>query len=185
MADAPQTVRPIRVFVSSPGDVQEERDVLDEVVTRINRTQGNDQGVRLEIWKWEDAVPQVGPKAQDVIDAQTPGYDIYLGIMAYRFGSPTGRYGSGTEKEFKDAVKEWAWLACTGSMPERVPPEPEDYRESIPDSLRDRLPILVKLREFWEHLPHDAGDRLPLDRFQEALSAWLTKTKPAGLSLPG
>ena len=87
MADA---VRLIRVFVSSPSDVAEERAVLEEVVDRINRTQGQEHGVRLEIWKWEDAVPQIGPKAQDVIDAQTPNYDIYLGIMANRFGSPTG-----------------------------------------------------------------------------------------------
>lgn len=107
MADAPQSVKVIRVFVSSPGDVADERAVLDEVTDRINRTQGREHGVRLEVWKWEDTVPQIGPKAQDVIDAQTPSYDIYLGIMAHRFGSPTGRYGSGTEKEFKDALKQW------------------------------------------------------------------------------
>ena len=27
--------------------------------------------------------------------------------MASRFGNPTGRYGSGTEKEFKDALRQW------------------------------------------------------------------------------
>ena len=42
-----------------------------------------------------------------MIDAQTPVYDIYLGIMATRFGTPTGRYGSGTEQEFKAALRQW------------------------------------------------------------------------------
>ena len=57
------TVQLIRVFVSSPGDVAEERRLLDEVVDRINRTDGRAQGVRLELWKWEDdAVPRIGPR---------------------------------------------------------------------------------------------------------------------------
>jgi Domain of unknown function (DUF4062) len=105
----PETVRIIRVFVSSPGDVQAERDVLDEVVASINRTEGQAHGVRLELFKWEENVtPQIGPKPQQVVDAQTPAdYDIYLGIMSTRFGTPTGGYGSGTEKEFKDALKKW------------------------------------------------------------------------------
>ena len=105
---AAPTVRVIRVFVSSPGDVAAERGVLDEVVQRINGTDGQARGVRLEVWKWEqDVVPQIGPRLQEVVDAQTPPYDIYLGILSTRFGTPAGRYGSGTEKEFRDALRKW------------------------------------------------------------------------------
>jgi hypothetical protein len=109
MTQHPETARIIRVFVSSPSDVAAERGVLDEVVQRINRTDGRERNVRLEVWKWETGVvTQIGPKPQDVIDAQMPvHYDIYLGIMKHRFGTPTGRYGSGTEKEFQDALKCW------------------------------------------------------------------------------
>jgi hypothetical protein len=103
-----KTVRIIRVFVSSPSDVQEERTVLDEVIGSINRTDGQAHGFRLELFKWEEnVVPQIGPKPQQVVDSQTPLYDIYLGIMSTRFGTPTGRYGSGTEKEFRDALGHW------------------------------------------------------------------------------
>ncbi|MCY2986277.1 MAG: SUMF1/EgtB/PvdO family nonheme iron enzyme [Planctomycetota bacterium] len=110
---ANSTVQLIRVFVSSPSDVAEERDVLDEVVQRINNTAGQALGARLELWKWEDhAVPQIGPRTKAVVDAQTPAdYDIYLGLLAHRFGTPTGRYGSGTEKEFRDALKRWGQTA--------------------------------------------------------------------------
>ena len=101
-------VRLIRVFVSSPGDVAAEREVLDEVAASINQTDGQAGGFRLELFKWENSVtPQIGPKPQQVVDAQTPEYDVYIGIMSTRFGTPTGRYGSGTEKEFKDALKKW------------------------------------------------------------------------------
>ena len=102
----PNTVRLIRVFVSSPGDVAEERKALDHVVASINRTDGQTRGVRLELFRWEqDVVPRIGPPPQQVVDDQTPAYDIYIGIMSTRFDTPTGRHGSGTEKEFKDALK--------------------------------------------------------------------------------
>lgn len=108
MSSAFETVRIIRVFVSSPGDVAAERAVMDELVESINRTDGKTHRVRLELFRWEDdVVPQIGPKSQQVVDSQTPAYDIYLGIMSTRFGTPTDRYGSGAEKEFKDALKQW------------------------------------------------------------------------------
>ena len=98
----PPSVRIIRVFVSSPGDVQAERGVLAEAVASINRTEGEAHGVQLQLLKWEDDVtPQIGPLPQQVIDAQLPPYEIYLGIMSTRFGS------GGTEQEFRDALQKW------------------------------------------------------------------------------
>ena len=103
-------VRIVRVFVSSPGDCEAERVVLDEVVQRINETPPT-AGVRVELFKWErNVAPQIGPPAQKVVDDQTPACGIYLGIMRHRFGTPTGKHGSGTEKEFRDSLKRWAKL---------------------------------------------------------------------------
>lgn len=108
MSGGSETVRMVRVFVSSPGDVAEEREVMKEVVDGINRSDGRAGGFRLELFRWEDdVVPQIGPKPQQVVDSQTPVYDIYVGILKHRFGTPTGRHGSGTEKEFRDALKRW------------------------------------------------------------------------------
>ncbi len=104
----PDTVRLIRIFVSSPGDVAEERAVLVEAIQRVNGTTGQTHGVRLELWKWErNVVPRIGPPPQAVVDAQTPAYDVYLGIMSSRFGTPTDTHGSGTEKELRDAAQRW------------------------------------------------------------------------------
>ena len=111
MANKPELARIIRVFVSSPGDVREERRLLDEVVAGINDTDGITRSLRLELFRWEnDVVPRIGPPPQDVVDDQSPRCDIYLGIMASRFGTPTGEHGSGTEKEFRDALEKWG--AC-------------------------------------------------------------------------
>ena len=62
MPVTPESVRLVRVFVSSPGDVAEERAVLDEVMAAINRTDGQAGGFRLELFRWEeDVAPQIGP----------------------------------------------------------------------------------------------------------------------------
>ena len=75
--------------MSSPGDVSAERDVLDEVVGRINNSDGRERGARLVLFKWEaQVIPRLGPPPQRVVDEQTPQYDVYLGIMSARFGTP-------------------------------------------------------------------------------------------------
>lgn len=108
MSTEPETARILRVFVSSPSDVAEERAALDEVVAAVNRTDGAALGFRRDLVKWETNItPQLGPRPQQVVDEQTPVYDIYVGILKHRFGTKTGRYGSGTEKEFRDALRRW------------------------------------------------------------------------------
>lgn len=133
----PDTVRLIRIFVSSPGDVAEERAVLDEAIQRINGTQGQTHGVRLELWKWEwQVVPQIGPRPQAVVDAQTQAYDLYLGIMSSRFGTPTDTHGSGTEKEFRDAAKRWGkvgrpWILFYFDDKPTLSSEPADVQQYL------------------------------------------------------
>lgn len=95
----------IRIFVSSPGDCESERKVLEEVVTRINESEGERTGRTLRLFKWEaDVVPRIGMAPQGVVDDQTPLCDIYLGIMSSRFGGDETRE-SGTKAEFDQALK--------------------------------------------------------------------------------
>ena len=132
-----ETVRLIRVFVSSPGDVEPECNVLGEVVDSINQTDGQGSQFRLELFRWEDGVtPQIGPTPQQVVDSQTPAYEIYIGIMSTRFGTPTGRSGSGTEKEFKDALKNWRvagapWIAFYFDDQPRLSANPGDVEQYL------------------------------------------------------
>jgi hypothetical protein len=75
MAAQQESVRLIRIFASSPGDVAQERKTLDDVIGAINEVQGRQSGVRLEAWKWEDqVVPQIGPSPQTVVDTQLPPF---------------------------------------------------------------------------------------------------------------
>lgn len=95
----------LEVFVASPGDVADERQILEDVVSEFNITWGDKHQVRLELLKWEThSRPGFGQDGQDVVNNQIGDtYDIFLGIMWGRFGSPTKHAESGTEEEFNRA----------------------------------------------------------------------------------
>jgi hypothetical protein len=103
----------IRIFVASPGDVHSERDQLGQVVRELNSTLAAlvpELGLVVELVRWEtDAHPGLGTDAQDVVNRQLPisEYDIFIGIIWRRFGTPTKRAGSGTEEEFRIAHDSW------------------------------------------------------------------------------
>lgn len=102
--------RPIRVFVASPGDVQEERDALSKLIAQVNQTSSviaPEKEISLEVVRWEtNAYPSAG-RPQAVINEQIGEYDIFVGIMWTRFGTSTGMAESGTEEEFNLAYESW------------------------------------------------------------------------------
>lgn len=92
----------ISVFVASPSDVTEERDKLESVINEINGTLSRRIGVRLDLIRYEREVPPgLGEDPQSVINENIPqDYDIFIGILWHRMGTPTNRSGSGTLEEF-------------------------------------------------------------------------------------
>ena len=114
----PKQIIEYRVFVASPGDVQEERSILEEVVKELNLTVNKERGIKLELLKWEThTYPAFGIDGQDVINKQIEeDYDIFIGIMHGRFGTPTKRAESGTYEEFELAYKRWQKKASSISI---------------------------------------------------------------------
>lgn len=104
-----EQVTKLKVFVASPGDVTEERGILKEVIEELNHGVAAKIGLVLQYVGWDtDAWAGIGEDAQDVINQQIGSYDIFIGIMWKRFGTPTNRAGSGTEEEFEQAYKLWS-----------------------------------------------------------------------------
>lgn len=105
-------LRRIRIFVSSPGDLSDERDQCSTVVQELNTTLRvlmPERGVELELIRWETHThPDLTGAPQQVVDDQIEiDYDIFVGMMWTRFGTPTSRAGSGTEHEFRAAYAGW------------------------------------------------------------------------------
>lgn len=102
----PQTIKKYRIFVASPSDVKEEREAIEEVIVELNSTYGNRLNLIFELIKWEThSAPAISKtQTQDIIDSDIGcDYDLFIGILWKRFGTPTSGFNSGTEQEFHKA----------------------------------------------------------------------------------
>lgn len=69
----PRSEEVLSIFLASPSDVTEERSRAADVVFEWNRAWSRNLGMRLELLRWEDdAYPDIGEDAQDVINHQIP-----------------------------------------------------------------------------------------------------------------
>lgn len=102
-----QTITLYKVFVASPSDVNEERGILDEIINELNLTLPKKNNIRLELLKWEThANPDIGESPQQIINEDIGNdYDIFIGILWSKFGTPTPNYLSGTQEEFFRALQ--------------------------------------------------------------------------------
>ena len=112
----PREITQLKVFVSCPGDVETEKQRVQVVCDEINQDHSDRCNVSLIMCEWRSSViPQFGPRIQQIINDQIGEYDVFIGIMWGRFGTPPGAknphtsedYESGTEEEFQLAYDRW------------------------------------------------------------------------------
>jgi len=103
-----ENLKVYKCFISSPDDCATEREISEKVVEKLNNGIAKHLGLKFETFKWEkDVLPDMGENGQEIIDESVDesNYDIFIGIMAYRFGTPTKIAGSGTEHEYIKALE--------------------------------------------------------------------------------
>ena len=113
------TVRKLRVFIASPSDLTLERDCLSEVVLTLNQDGGaaDERALSLELADWRTHAAPVSGRPENAIleDVPVNSWDIFIGLLWHKFGTPPGRadtspeesFESGTEEEFKRAYQSW------------------------------------------------------------------------------
>jgi hypothetical protein len=110
-----ENYRKVRVFVASPSDVAGERAKVETVNTLLKRL-ADHVGVHLEVVDWRHVVPNMGRPQQVIFDQLQPTtWDVFIGILWHRFGTPPGainpiiqqEYQAGTEEEFVTAYRLW------------------------------------------------------------------------------
>ena len=141
----------LRVFVASPNDVDAEREVVSNAAAELNRGLGEVLGIRIEIISWEThTYPQIGSDPQAVVNEQIgENYDVFIGILWARFGSPTPRFGSGTLEEFERAKQRFETDPSSVSVMFYFKEEPLSPNDIDPDQLS-------KVKEFRENLSKNA-----------------------------
>lgn len=105
----PKNITELVVFISSPEDLAAERQVIKSAIEETNPVLRDTLGVQLRSIVWtDDVVPGIGSNAQAVVSSQVDNkYDIYIGLLGSRFGTPTAHAGSGTEEEFDTACQKY------------------------------------------------------------------------------
>ena len=102
----PTTRKILRVFLASPGDLQDERQAIRRVVDEFNETWADDRGYSVELLGWEDTVAGYG-RPQHLINQDVDRCDHFLGMIWKRWGTPPdhdGPYSSGFQEEYARAI---------------------------------------------------------------------------------
>ena len=146
----PKTELVVSVFISSPSDVGPEREVLENLIRELNGTWSRTLGLRLDPIRWEtDARPAFGSDPQAVLNEQLPDdYDVVIGILWGKIGTPTPRADSGTMEEFerafrrhrtdRDSVELMIYFKDAGIPPSKVDPAQLEKVNSFRASLGDK-----------------------------------------------
>ena len=103
-----------RVFISSPGDVAEERQLASRVISRLNREFGGDLEISAFFWEHEPLLAS-GPYQGQIDQILRPSEcDAVVCVLWSRLGTRLPAdyrradgsfYDSGTEVEFEDAIE--------------------------------------------------------------------------------
>lgn len=99
------TRRIIKVFLASPGDLDEERKAAKSIVDEFNSQLADALGYQVELVGWEDTLLGVG-RPQAIINRDLDGCDLFIGMLWKRWGTPPGDgpYTSGFEEEFNQSM---------------------------------------------------------------------------------
>lgn len=91
-----------KIFISSPSDVKNERDIIENVIKSFSI----EKGIDLIPIRWEKDLPTTsGKRAQNVINEELLNQcDLLVGLFCTRFGSPTQEYESGTAEEIEKFI---------------------------------------------------------------------------------
>lgn len=106
----PRMIQEYHVFLASPGDVDRERQEVRRFFDEYNRHTASVHNLRFVVIDWENYATTGVGRPQELITSQTleryqDSLALVIGLMAQRFGQPTGTHESGTEEEFAWALQ--------------------------------------------------------------------------------
>jgi len=96
----------IPVMIASPGDVDEEREIIRDIIHDWNDVNAEHANVMLAAVGWEThSSPELGARPQELINSRIlENCDLLIGVFWTRLGTPTGKSPSGTVEEIEEHV---------------------------------------------------------------------------------
>lgn len=96
-----------KIIIASPGDVEDERFAIREILYEWNTTNFDINKIVLLPICWEThCSPEMGDRPQAIINKQIlRDADLLVGVFGTRLGTATGEYDSGTIEEIEEHMK--------------------------------------------------------------------------------
>jgi hypothetical protein len=153
-------MKSVRIFVSSPSDVEHERLRVERVAERLNGELHH--VIRLDVYRWDKGQYYTAASTFRAQIPETPSFDIVIGILGHKLGSDMPRdwpkmadgkpYPSGTAYELLTAIE--------ASLSRRVPDVyifKKQGGPALPDNEDDERAVLQqweRLKTFWRDFIH-------------------------------
>lgn len=139
------TLRIIKVFIASPGGLNDERQSTKRIVDEINQSHSEYWGCQIKLVGWEETLPGYR-RAQALINQDLDKCQYFLGVIWNHWGSKpddgSGEYTSGFEEEFERAKAH----VENGRMKDIA----LFFREIPEVQLKDKGPSVTRVIEFRE-----------------------------------
>jgi tetratricopeptide (TPR) repeat protein len=185
----PTTTTAYRVFIASPGGLQEERKIFREAIEGYNQAEAVPRGVLFVPVGWEDTLGGVG-RPQSLINDDVRKCDFLVLVLWDRWGTPPdngGGFSSGTEEEFHIA------LECLEDEAFPMTQIVVFFKSVEPKQLADPGPQLLKVLDFRQaleqnrrHLFHTFDSTIKFEKLLTRHLAHWTRVheKHADLGMP-
>lgn len=134
-----------KVFLASPSDVDNERELARKVVDYTNK-EFESFNIHLELYGWEYVRSQFG-RPQATINDYLNKCDLFIGLLWRRFGSPSGKDAlTGFEEEYEEAcsMKRAGQIDQVKLFFKEIS---RDYLSDIGPQLREVLNFKKKIKE--------------------------------------
>jgi len=159
-----ENIRIIRVFIASPGGLEDERRAAREVVQEINQSHSEHWGCQFNLVGWEDTIPGY-QRPQSLINIDLDKCQYFIGVLWNRWGTKpdldVGGFTSGFEEELYRArnlnaagsMKDIALYFKAVDVPDGFEPGPDikkvkDFRTQCINEKRIFFRDFVKTTEF-------------------------------------
>ena len=169
----PQLTTTYTLLLSCPNDVRDRCfPVIDAVVEEFNKYAIPNLNIHVNLRDWKTGgYPQSGDRPQELVHKQlVDTADAAIAIFWTRFGTPTGKYDSGTEEEIDRLIKDGKQVFLY-FLDTAIPPSATD--SSI---YRNERKKIASLRKKYNGLYWDVADEVALKtEVSSHLSAYFTK----------
>ncbi|MDC6390962.1 hypothetical protein PP182_19910 [Maribacter sp. PR1] len=142
----------IKILVSCPGDVDPEKEKIKRLCSDFTVANHGKSNIAFHVIDWKDYVGHYGDRGQEQLNNYFGTYDVYIGILWKRFGTPPGSINeegkanqSGTEEEFRLAMNFWDRFRKP-----KIQFFVKDYDKQVNNSLQSEQ--IKKVFEFLEEL---------------------------------